>query len=678
MTKNYKRRAIDQIHFSIGTKLIIIISFIVVISLGSITAFASLLIREDLRVTSEDTNFDINRRSALETEAFLSNMRSGSKVLLQMVSPAGMRSSAVKEAADFFFEENPAIAAVFSIVPGRTEQLLVNSKFFSSRGLKEELAGSWFNSQRAALGRAARGETLLYNAMPHFSRSVLALYYPGQNGGVNGVIFSSEELSGNFGTGANQSYMINSEGDILVSSDFDLMLSAVNIADEDFIRDMLDSPDRSKQQLIESEFKFLQGSVYKRSGFSETTWSTIKPYVQPALNKIGGTFDVSFPEINIGKKQQGLSRQFIAYTKINIAGAVVITGIEYDKIFEGIEATTRRNIYLTIAVLSLSIIFIWFFSKTISFPLRLLASQARELEGGNFEIEIDKLKRRDEIGLLTGSFKKMGAALHIFGRFTNRDIAIKAMRNQIKPGGTPKHATIFFSDIRSFTAMSEGFTKAFGEAASDKIVFWLNEYFTEMIRCVEKTNGVVDKFIGDAVMAHWGTAYTDGTPEEDAFNCVMAALMMRKSLYVLNKKRKPGDKSNPSIRIGCGINSGIVTAGQIGSDLRMEYTVIGDPVNLASRVEALTKPLGADILIAEDTWLMVKDQFITEEMPSVTVKGKEAPVRIFAVVNFAGASKGPRTMADVRALLGIDAPELSKVDVDADEKKYKIGTEAKK
>jgi len=325
--------------------------------------------------------------------------------------------------------------------------------------------------------------------------------------------------------------------------------------------------------------------------------------------------------------------------------------------------------------LGISIIFIWFFSKTISIPLKALAVVAHNIEGGSFDMDLKPRGRhewRDEIGVLTSSFQKMCAALHIFGKFTNKEIAVKAMRGEIKPGGLPRHATIFFSDIRGFTAASENFTKVFGDGASDRIVHWLNQYFTQMVECVEKTNGVVDKFIGDAVMAHWGTAYSAGSPQKDAFNCVKAALMMRNALYALNKNRKSNDPADPFITIGCGINTGIVTAGQLGSDMRMEYTVIGDPVNLASRIEALTKPLGADILISEDTWRLIGNKFITEEMPSVTVKGKEKPVRIFAVVNLAGNTKGPQTLADVRKLLGIEAPEFSKVDVNTDEKKYKI------
>jgi adenylate cyclase len=266
----------------------------------------------------------------------------------------------------------------------------------------------------------------------------------------------------------------------------------------------------------------------------------------------------------------------------------------------------------------------------------------------------------------------MSSALGIFGRFTNRDIAVRAMRGEIKPGGLPKHATIFFSDIRGFTEKSEKFTIAFGEEASNRIVGWLNEYFTRMVDCVEKTNGVVDKFIGDAVMAHWGTAYTAGSAEADAYNCVQAALMMRTALMEINSQRTEGDPGNPEIRIGCGINTGLVIAGQIGSDQRMEYTVIGDPVNLASRTEALNKPMGTDILITEDTWQLIRDKIITEEMPPVTVKGKEKPVRLFAVVNFYGAETGPKTLAELRSLLGIPTPDISKVNTNEEEKKYKI------
>jgi len=475
----------------------------VIISLGSITALASWLIYEDLRINAEETNFETNRRSAAEAETTFANVRSNSKILIQTIMAMGANNAAIKEMTDFFFTENPQIAALSFITQGKTERLLVNGRFFIAEEIDEGLAASFFKDQRAVLGRSVRGETVVLNAAPHFSRSVLALFFPWQNEGACGVLFSSQTLNNNFGSGVNQSFMLNTQGDILLAGDFQLVRSAVNVAKEDFIRAILESPEISKQQVIESEFKFLQdGRSVINSDFFTATWINFRPTMQFLLDKSTGVINKFFnTDYNIQLRNTGTSgkgnsvtRQFVAFTKLNNASAVVITNIEYDRVFEGIAATTRRNIYLTVAVLSLSVIFIWFFSKTISIPLKALAVAARSIEGGEFKIEI-KQKGRDEIGILTNSFQRMSNALNIFGKFTNRDIAIKAMRGQIKPGGLPKHATVFFSDIRNFTSISETFTNNFGGDSSDRIVFWLNNYLTHMVECVEKTNGVVDKFI---------------------------------------------------------------------------------------------------------------------------------------------------------------------------------------
>ena len=178
-------------------------------------------------------------------------------------------------------------------------------------------------------------------------------------------------------------------------------------------------------------------------------------------------------------------------------------------------------------------------------------------------------------------------------------------------------------------------------------------------------------------MAVWGAPTSSGSPREDALNCIRAALRMRAALMQFNRGRG-GDKK-PIIRIGCGINSGPVVAGQIGSQKRMEYTVIGDAVNLASRTEALNKPMGTDILITEYTYKLVHDQVLVEEMPSVTVKGKEKPPRMFAVINMpnekgipGAGEKGPTSLNQIRNVLGIPIPDFAKVNLNEDEKKYKI------
>jgi adenylate cyclase len=209
------------------------------------------------------------------------------------------------------------------------------------------------------------------------------------------------------------------------------------------------------------------------------------------------------------------------------------------------------------------------------------------------------------------------------------------------------------------------------------VVEFLNQYLTRMVDCVDETGGVVDKFIGDAIMAVWGAPVSAGSPARDALNCVRTALLMRHRLWEYNKTR--GDSRRPLIRMGCGINTGDVVAGQIGSSRRMEYTVIGDAVNLASRTESLNKPLHTDILITENTWELVGPYTITEEMPPVTVKGKEKPVRLFAVVNLKAKPEipqpGPATLAELRRLLGLAEPDFGRINMDGEEKKYRIAAD---
>jgi adenylate cyclase len=608
-----------RVLFPIGAKLVIIISLLLLLALGAVTILVSVISTQDAQRTAEDNNFTVNRRAGSQAENTFKSLQAAVLLYLEMLSRDQGIVNRDPELDRYFFSRNRNIAALAVKNDGGL-LLIPNEQFFFLNDTDIQTTKSYFDSG-VLLGGAAEDRIQVVNASPNFGIPLVTLVFT-QNAGAEtvGVLFAPDELSESFGTGINSSFMITEEGDLLLYSEPDLVLGGANFSTLPIVDTMQKEGDNNRQ--------------------------------------------ISYTD------SQGV-KFFGAYYRVPQTNVVAITTIPHSVVFEAVQSITRQNIFLMAGVLFVAILFIWFFSKTISTPVRALADAALQIEGGQFEVDL-KPKTRDELGLLTSSFGKMSSALSIFGRFTNRDIAVRAMRGEIKPGGFPKHATVFFSDIRGFTEKSENFTKAFGEDASNRIVMWLNEYFTRMVDCVEKTGGVVDKFIGDAVMAHWGTAYTAGSPEKDAFNCVKAALMMRYALLEINAKRSEGDPGNPEIRIGCGINTGVVTAGQIGSEQRMEYTVIGDPVNLASRTEALNKPLGTDILITEDTWDLVGNELITEEMPPVTVKGKEKPVRMFAVINLKEAATGPKTLVEVRTLLGIPAPDISKVDTDAEEKKYKI------
>jgi adenylate cyclase len=170
------------------------------------------------------------------------------------------------------------------------------------------------------------------------------------------------------------------------------------------------------------------------------------------------------------------------------------------------------------------------------------------------------------------------------------------------------------------------------------LVALLNEYFTEMVGIVMQEDGVVDKYIGDAIMAVFGAPVPKA---EDPVNAVRAAVRMRRALVDLNARLQT--RGLPMLRTGIGIHTGVVVAGNIGSEKRMEYTVIGDAVNLASRLETSTKELGVDVLISEQTYQRTKHVAIARPVREITVKGRAQAVLAYEVLGLQGEAELTRT-----------------------------------
>lgn len=187
-----------------------------------------------------------------------------------------------------------------------------------------------------------------------------------------------------------------------------------------------------------------------------------------------------------------------------------------------------------------------------------------------------------------------------------------------------KYITIFFSDVRGFTTISE----ALGSPKA--LIDLLNEYMTPMVEIIIQERGTIDKFIGDAIMAYWN-APNDVPDHED--RALSAAIKQINALKSLNAKIESEGK--PRIDIGIGLNSGLCTVGEMGSVGRADYTIIGDPVNLGSRLEGLCKPYGAKIILSEFTLSGLKrDDYLIRELDMVRVKGKTKPVRIYEALGF--------------------------------------------
>jgi adenylate cyclase len=231
-----------------------------------------------------------------------------------------------------------------------------------------------------------------------------------------------------------------------------------------------------------------------------------------------------------------------------------------------------------------------------------------------FEYTLEQLERRRYRNVLD-RYVSANVAKTILN---DRRSFVEALKGRKQP------VTVLFSDIRGFTTMTES-------SDADKLVAQLNEYFSDMVGSVLQQNGTLQKFIGDAIMAVWGDTHSKGI-KADAQRAVTAALQMRAALAKLNARWKENPDRN-KLSIGVGVNHGEVIVGNVGHPQRMEFTVLGDGVNLAARLESATKQFHTDILIGEQVEKLTREHFVYRVVGLMTVKGKTKPVEVFSLLS---------------------------------------------
>lgn len=708
----------NRVRFPLGAKLSVFFGSLILISLFTITLLNSYFVGQDVRITAEDNNLTINARTASAAENELAAIRSNALQLLDLINAvSGGRTAAIaKQAEAFFFERNRGIAAVLLINRGKNEHAgsvdlrMENIRFFSSNEIAPSATDEFLKANGAYLNRSCAGETVALNASVNFGNSIIALLLPYRENGREqtcAVLFGTERLSDILGTGSvNLTFMINDSDVLLLHPDIERVKSAYSMKNHPLVLAMR----QSNQNNDES----------RQIPFTQTDES--------------------------GRKFDCLG----AFQKLSIGDIAVLTVVPLDSVLEGVRATRRNNLYLTAIVLFLSIIFILSFTRfAISRHLRMLTAAAEEIQAGNFDTELItdlNTARQDEIGVLNQSTKDEQEFLHTFARFTNKNVAKLIARKEIDFEPHLKDVTIFFSDIRGFTEISDSFKKRFGDDSPGEIIDFLNDYMSRMVNCVILSHGTIDKFEGDAIMAVWGLLRDDDLSferlpdkdskraeletlhrhnvQKDAVNCIRSAVAMRYALMKYNKDAEAFTKAHahdkqaqykPYIRIGCGINTGRATCGIVGSEEKMEYTAIGDSVNLASRTESATNLCGTDILITEDTYDLIKadyircrenkfvlapdmekDEIAVEKIPvKFEVKGKGFQ-HFYGVVNMpnfdiaaffkssnpdfkldeacakAAGPEGPTSLNGVRRLLKIPIPNFKSVNLNEEENKVQV------
>ncbi len=672
--------------------MILLVAFMLSLSLGAVTATVSYFISEDIRASSEDNNLTINARTASDVENRLDNAMQAVNMFLELEKTCESETER-KSLESLFFARNKDIAALYTSKSG---SVFASSAFFISHEIDIEKAKAYF--EQSSFSSASDYE--LENASLFFSQPLLSLCYPSEDGEVC-VLYSIDNLLTSFSAGSiNQSFLVNSDGSLLVHSDIQSVMEGKDEKNNPIVSAMLSSTLSNAQLTYMSEE----------------------------------------------------NEQFIgAFRKLANGSGAVITTVKTAVVLEGVQAMTRRNIYITFAILFLSIIIIYFFAQSLSRPLKSLTRVANEINKGNFNTDLFSelnYSGKDEIAILEESTVKEREILNMVSKLTNKGVTQAVITGKIDFEPHLKDITIFFSDIRGFTAISDGFKKRFGERSAAEIISFLNDYMSRMVTCISLTGGTVDKFEGDAIMACWGVLRNDDLSwenrektsvtralkqaaheqyvKEDALSAITCCIAMRYSLAKYNKDAEAFTKAHegeplaqykPHIRIGAGLNSGRATVGFMGSFDKMEFTSIGDSVNFASRTEASNKPCGTDILITEDTYNLLKydyircfendftiklenrmNEIVVERIPvGFEVKGK-GEQHFYGVVNMprfnieaffkagdphfevdADCEKvagpfGPRTLKEMRLLLGIAEPDFGEVNLNEEENKIQVAS----
>lgn len=301
--------------------------------------------------------------------------------------------------------------------------------------------------------------------------------------------------------------------------------------------------------------------------------------------------------------------------------------VQTEEIYLELEKLLLYGLIAFIIAIFVGIIFAYFLSKIVSSSLSVLCDTVKIIGKGDFSMR-SPLHTKDEFNELSIAINSMAKGLEErerlklgFARYVSQYALEELLQldKPIKLEGERKKVTILFSDIRQFTTLAE-------KLPPEEVLKLLNEYFEEMIEVIFNYGGTLDKFMGDGLMVEFGAPLDDKLQE---FHAVLAAIYMQKRLDILC--RKWSRENRDQFSIGIGIHTGLAVLGSIGSERHMEYTAIGDTVNIASRLERLTKQLKKPIIISKTVYDKVENYFIFENLKETKIPGRVGNIEVYAI-----------------------------------------------
>ncbi len=339
---------------------------------------------------------------------------------------------------------------------------------------------------------------------------------------------------------------------------------------------------------------------------------------RPEINTYGGPgwriFDFSMP---------------LSFSQVPLG--VLYLGFSDGSIAANLRNARNKAVVITVIMVVLGVGGAVGLATVLSRPIFRLVAGTKTIAEGNFNVALP-VTSRDELGDLTQAFNEMARALRekemikrAFTRYVAREVVDEILKNPegMVLSGQRRDVTVLFCDIRGFTPVAE-------RLDPESVVLLLNEFYNLMIETTFKHDGTLDKFLGDGVMCIFGAPIAR---DDHAMQAVRTALDMQAGIAELSARF--AREGRPPIAVGIGVSAGEVVAGTVGSEDRMEYTAIGDSVNLAARLESMAKP--GQVLISQRTFDMVDDRVQAKAMGVVRVKGKEEEVEVYEVLGLQAA-----------------------------------------
>lgn len=579
--------------FSLQLKMMGVISLLLVLSLSVIIIIASIYFRNTIKFQLLASNIRMAEIVGSKVKSDILGIADKGKQIAITLTTQGLNDAERSKLVKTLFQNDKEFIYL-GIFEKKNDILVMRKEVFNEEELKKSAATeedfhNLVNRNNELIFEAFTGRSVLFNSSPGFAEPSFAIVIPTEeNGTLDNVLVMVVKLNKIIDAfskkGIETTFFVNATGTVIAHPKEDLVLAATDLSQMTIVKSML------------------TGAM--NTGQNE--------YIDDALQE-----------------------RFLGfYRKIGFADSGIITVISEKKAFEDVVKSQIINILIAGIGLCVTLIFIFFFSKTITKPILQLLNATLEIARGNFQIGI-KPSTQDEVGLLTSHFIEMGQGLeerekvkNILGSMIDPVVVQEAMVDLAAlKRGSETTITAFFSDVASFSTISE-------QLKSADLAALLNEYLSAMTLILKKHEGVLDKYIGDAIVGIFNAPVPVENHELKAAKASAEMVLKLAELRDYWTKNNLYSKEAQTMDARIGLNSGSAKVGFMGTDALASYTMMGDTVNLAARLEAAGKDYGVNVLITDSIRDKIQEEMATRYMDLVRVKGKNEPVKIHELIGF--------------------------------------------